>query len=56
MRRIARRAGVKRMSKLAHEAADEIFREFAEKVLKTAHTLNEHSQCKRVSVEDILYL
>ena len=55
IRRVVRRAGVKRMSKLVYEETRGVLKVFLEDVVRDAVTFTEHARRKTVTVGDILY-
>lgn len=55
IKRLARRAGVKRLSGLVYEETRGVLKVFLENVLRAAITYTEHGRRRTVSVEDIIY-
>ena len=53
IRRLARRAGVKRLSGLVYNEARGVFQQFLEQVLEDAITYTEYRKGKTVSEDDI---
>ncbi|RCN30940.1 core histone H2A/H2B/H3/H4 [Ancylostoma caninum] len=55
IRRLARRAGVKRISGLIYEETRGVLRQFLEKVIHDAVMYTEHAKRKTVTVMDVVY-
>jgi histone H4 len=55
IRRLARRAGIKRISGLTYESVRSLTKRFLERVVKDALTYTDHANRKTMSVRDALY-
>ena len=55
IRRLARRAGVKRISGLVYQETREILRVFLETVIQDAVMYSEHAKRKTVTALDVVY-
>jgi histone H4 len=55
IRRLARKAGVKRISGVVYEEARDVLKEFLEKVIRDAVTYTEHAKRKIVTAMDVVY-
>ncbi|EJW05064.1 hypothetical protein EDEG_00845 [Edhazardia aedis USNM 41457] len=55
IKRLARRGGVKRVSKLVYDNANNLLRKYLEDLLQDVVTYAEHAKRKTVSVTDVIY-
>eukprot|EP00536_Pseudo-nitzschia_multiseries_P009953 jgi/Psemu1/24612/gm1.24612_g len=55
IRRLARRAGVKRMSGLIYEETRKVLKAFLEDLVRDAVTYTEHARRKTVTAKDVVY-
>ncbi len=55
IRRICRRAGIKRINRELYDAFREVSLKFLDKVMEDAIRFTEHARRKRISEQDVLY-